>query len=59
MLVLDTDHLTEIDRQSGAGMNLAARLDQSIEDKAITIVSVQEQLSGWLARINRFKDPHR
>lgn len=59
MLVLDTDHLTEIDRGSLIGKALLERLQLAGEDVATTIVSAEEQLRGWLAQINRFRDPHR
>ncbi|MGO9174141.1 MAG: type II toxin-antitoxin system VapC family toxin [Rhodomicrobium sp.] len=59
MLILDTDHLTEIDRGLGAGARLVHRLDACGEEVAITIISVEEQLRGWLAQIGRLQDPHR
>lgn len=59
MLVLDTDHLAELDRGSVAGSNLFRRLDASNEDVVTTIVSAEEQLRGWLAQINRLREPLR
>jgi hypothetical protein len=49
MLILDTDYLTELDRGLAATARLVQRLNASGEDAAITIVSVEEQLRGWLA----------
>ena len=59
MLILDTDHLTEIDRSSAAGARLMARLDTVGDDIATTVISAEEQLRGWLAQINRTRDPRR
>ena len=58
MLVLDTDHLTEIERGSAIGAALAQRLERSGDDVATTIISVEEQLRGWLAEIGRRRNPH-
>lgn len=56
MLILDSDHLSEFDRGSPAGARLLRRLDETTEDIAATIVSVEEQLRGWLAQIHRLHD---
>ena len=58
VLVLDTDHLSEIDRGSRRGDDLMARLARSNDDIATTIMSVEEQLRGWLAQIKRKRDLH-
>lgn len=59
MLVLDTDHLAEFDDASAAGARLNERLLASGEELAATIVSVEEQLRGWLAQIHRLHaDPY-
>lgn len=59
MIVLDTDHLSELlDRRSATGASLLARIDQSGEEAAISIVSAEELLRGWLALIRRRPDPH-
>ena len=59
MLILDTDHLSEFDRASPAGQRLRDRLLASGEDAAATIISVEEQLRGWLAQIHRLhEDAH-
>lgn len=52
MLVLDTDLLTIIQREEGAAyQRLVARLGPVVETEtvAITIVSLEEQMRGWLA----------
>jgi len=59
MLILDTDHLTEIDRGLAVGARLVQRLDQAGEEVATTIISAEEQLRGWLAQIGRLQDPFR
>jgi len=59
MLILDTDHLTEIGRGLAPGARLVQRLDASGEEVATTIVAAEEQLRGWLAQIGRLQDPHR
>ena len=56
VLILDTDHLSEFDRGSPAGERLAQRLIESGEEVAATIISVEEQLRGWLAQIHRLND---
>ena len=52
MLVLDTDHLTALERH-GHSTSLFSRLDESLEPLAVTIVTIEEQLRGWLAEIHR------
>ena len=59
MLVLDTDHVSELGYGTPAGLRLRDRLLASGEDTATTIVTVEEQLRGWLAEIHRLADPHR
>ena len=56
MLVLDTNHFSEWERSSPAGKRLSARLRASREEMALGIVTVEEELRGWLAEINRHRD---
>jgi tRNA(fMet)-specific endonuclease VapC len=58
MLILDTDHIVEIDRGSQLGSTLLERLVQSGDEVATIIVSAEEQLRGWLAQIARVRDVH-
>ena len=51
MLILDTDHLTAIDRGSDSGAKLRASLENELGAYGTTIVSVSEQLQGLLALI--------
>lgn len=50
---LDTDHLTELGYGTGPGKRLLVRLENSSAAVAITIVSAEEQMRGWLARISK------
>jgi tRNA(fMet)-specific endonuclease VapC len=53
-VILDTDHLTILQRQGPEANRLVGRLDQlAADDIATTIVSFQEQVQGWLAFLNQ------
>ncbi|MBI2478648.1 MAG: type II toxin-antitoxin system VapC family toxin [Planctomycetia bacterium] len=59
MIILDTDHLNTLkyagsDRFARLAKRMASSQDQDFVTTAITL---EEQLRGWLAQINRFKDP--
>ncbi|TVQ59092.1 MAG: type II toxin-antitoxin system VapC family toxin [Spirulina sp. DLM2.Bin59] len=56
--LLDTDHLSILQRQSGADFhNLVARISQyPLSEFAISIITVQEQMLGCHAYINRARD---
>ena len=57
MLILDTDVLTIIQRRRGIEYTrLARRLNQVDDDVAVTIVSFEEQMRGWLTYISRAKN---
>ncbi len=47
MYVLDTDHITALERGGSAGQQLASRL-VGIEPMTTTIISYEEQTRGWL-----------
>lgn len=54
MIVLDTDVLSIIQRDTGLECDrLLVRLNQAGQPVAVTIVSIEEQLRGWLALIAR------
>lgn len=57
MLVLDTDHLSELEFRSPAGLRLLSRLDQAENELFITAITCEEQLRGWLAEIHRHAKP--
>ena len=59
MLVLDTDHLVELDRGSAVGIALQQKLENANDVIATTIISAEEQFRGWLAQIHRQREPHR
>ena len=54
MILLDTDHLSVLTEQRHWARNaLAAKLNEANDAVAIPIISVEEQLRGWLAKINK------
>jgi tRNA(fMet)-specific endonuclease VapC len=55
MLILDTDHLSAMAHERGASVALLRRLSDAGQDIATTVVSVEEQVRGWLAQIGRAK----
>ena len=59
VLVLDTDHLSILGDDTPASLALLQRLEASGEDVVTTIVSVEENLRGWLSEIHRASDPRR
>ena len=61
MIILDTDHLTVLKYARDIRfMKLAQRMADSVDqDFATTTITLEEQLRGWLAEINRFSDPEK
>lgn len=60
MIVLDTDHLSAlVDHRQALGRALEQRLADSGDVIVVSIVSVEEQLRGWLAEIRRVNDAHK
>jgi tRNA(fMet)-specific endonuclease VapC len=59
VLILDTDHITAINRNAKSCASLIERLDKSGDVIATTIVTAEEQLRGLLAQISRTSDPLR
>lgn len=57
MLVLDTNHVSELTYRTAAGLRLIQKLDVTNEDAAVTAINVEESLRGWLAEIRRRTDP--
>jgi tRNA(fMet)-specific endonuclease VapC len=57
MFVLDTNHASELTYRTAAGLRLLQRLDAAGQDVAVTAVTVEESLRGWLAEIRRRTDP--
>jgi tRNA(fMet)-specific endonuclease VapC len=51
MFLLDTDHLSIMDQDTGAAFNLGRRLAGVPPDQAaVTIITYEGQMRGWLAR---------
>jgi tRNA(fMet)-specific endonuclease VapC len=59
LLVLDTDHVSALGFSSEVSLALLERIHASGQSTATTIVTVEEQLRGWLAEIHGLTDPHR
>jgi tRNA(fMet)-specific endonuclease VapC len=59
VIILDTDHLNTLKYASSDRFaRLAKRMaDSQDQDFVTTAITLEEQLRGWLAQINRFKDP--
>ena len=54
MIVLDTDHLIELERRgSSKGWKVLERLQAQHDPHAATVISVEEQFRGRLASINQ------
>ena len=60
MIVLDTDHISLLQHSdSPEGQRLLRRLDLSIDQEIVTtVVTVEEQMRGWLRIIARYRDLH-
>lgn len=57
MFVLDTNHVSELTYRTQAGLRLLKRLDGSGQDTAVSAITVEESLRGWLAEIRRRTQP--
>ena len=57
MFVLDTNHVGELTYRTAAGLRLLQKLDAANQDVAVTAITVEESLRGWLAEIRRRTDP--
>ena len=56
MLILDTDHLSILDRDTIEAFNLGRRLASvPPEEVAVTIITYEEQMRGWFAVIAQAK----
>lgn len=57
MILIDTDHFSILtDARDALHGQFAARLQSCNETLAIPVVSVEEQLRGWLAQVRRHAD---
>ena len=61
MIILDTDHLSVLKyARSARFTKLAQRMaDSPDQDFVTTAITLEEQLRGWLAEINRYSDPEK
>ena len=60
MLILDTDHLSILDQNTVAAFNLGRRLAAvPPEEVAVTIITYEEQMRGWLAYVAKANAPAR
>lgn len=56
MVILDTDHVSLLEWESPEAQKLRARLQEVDQEQlAVTIVSFEEQMRGWMAYIARQK----
>lgn len=53
MLVLDINMIREFLSASERGQRLRKRMQESAEDAALTVVSIEESMRGWLSELNR------
>src|SRR5713101_2228571 len=61
MIILDTDHVSALQRRDAPkAFALQARLENLSPDEiATTVITVEEQMRGWLGLIRRYTDIHR
>lgn len=55
MYLLDTDHLSLIQRGGIQGRSILLRLTETIIPFATTVITYEEQTRGWLDRLSRAK----
>ena len=54
MILLDTDHLSLLQvRDAPAAFALHARLEDSPDEVVTTVITLEEQMRGWLALLHR------
>src|SRR5262245_3691653 len=62
MILLDTDHVSALKYDDDPRCErLTHRLDaaRAADEIATTIITVEEQMRGWLARVHSERQPHR
>ncbi len=55
--ILDSDHVAALDRGGNLAERLRRRLRASGDQSVVTILTLEEQLRGWLAQIKRATTP--
>ncbi|MDZ4288663.1 MAG: type II toxin-antitoxin system VapC family toxin [Prosthecobacter sp.] len=59
MVVLDTNHFSELERDSSECQRLRRRIEQSGEAPFTAVITAEEVMSGWLARVRGKLPPER
>jgi len=56
MVILDTDHISILERRGPNASSLIDRLSElPVADVCVTVISYEEQIRGWMAAISRSK----
>lgn len=53
MFILDTDHISVLQRPSDAAMRLQRRLLLSYDFPVTTAITLEEQSRGWITQLGR------
>ena len=59
MVILDTNHYSEAQRQGAAWQRLDSRLVESNAAPFITVITAEEAMAGWLPRLRGQLSPER
>jgi tRNA(fMet)-specific endonuclease VapC len=60
MIILDTDHLSLLDRDNLTGLALGERLSEVVgEPVFVTIITYEEQTRGWLTYVAKANTPEK
>ena len=59
MLILDTNHFSEIGRDNAIGHRLHRRIAESDNRPVLSVITLEESMKGWLAQINPHRQPDR
>ena len=60
MIILDTDHLSVVtDERHSQHAALVTRMAVADQTYSVSIVSIEEQLGGWLAKLHRLREGDR
>ena len=60
MWLLDTDHLSILERGGSTALTLQLRLGQvQAKQLGITIINYEEQMRGWMSRVAQAKTPQK
>ena len=59
MIILDTDHVNALQSEESLESALVVKMGRSSDrDFTTTVITLEEQMRGWLALIHRLKDVH-